>query len=147
MKWVKSLLTILLLSCATIAVAQNRVVSTGTTSRTVINLNDTTGGGTMSIWEQLEQERIAQEKAEQQRLLQEQAEREVAEKARIRREQQKRIAAEQQEPAEREAAEKARIRREKQERIAAEQREQQERIAAEQREQQEENFPLERWLE
>ena len=137
MKQVKNLLTILLLSCAALAVAQNRVVSTSTTSsHTVIDLNDTTGGGTMSIWEQLEQERIAQEEAEQLRQQQEQAEREAAEKARIRREQQERIAAEQQEPAEREAAEKARIRRE-----------QQERIAAEQREQQEENFPLERWLE
>ena len=124
MKQVKNLLTILLLSCAALAVAQNRVVSTSTTSsHTVIDLNDTTGGGTMSIWEQLEQERIAQEEAEQ--LRQQQA----AEKARIKREQQERIAAEQQE------------------RIAAEQREQQERIAAEQREQQEENFPLERWLE
>lgn len=143
MKQVKNLLTILLLSCAALAVAQNRVVSTSTTSsHTVIDLNDTTGGGTMSIWEQLEQERIAQEEAEQLRQQQE-----AAEKARIKREQQERIAAEQQELAEREAAEKARIRREKQERIAAEQREQQERIAAEQREQQEENFPLERWLE
>lgn len=122
MKQVKNLLTILLLSCAALAVAQNRVVSTSTTSsHTVIDLNDTTGGGTMSIWEQLEQERIAQEEAEQLR--------------------------QQQEQAEREAAEKARIKREQQERIAAEQREQQERIAAEQREQQEENFPLERWLE
>lgn len=117
MKQVKNLLTILLLSCAALAVAQNRVVSTSTTfSHTVIELNDTTGGGTMSIWEQLEQERIAQEEAEQLRQQQE-------------------------------LAEKARIKREQQERIAAEQREQQERIAAEQREQQEENFPLERWLE
>lgn len=66
MKQVKNLLTILLLSCAALAVAQNRVVSTSTTSsHTVIDLNDTTGGGTMSIWEQLEQERIAQEEAEQ----------------------------------------------------------------------------------
>ena len=159
MKRVKSLLTILLLSCATIAVAQNWVVSTGTTSSTFINLKDTTGGGTMSIWEQLEQERIAQEKAEQQRLLQEQAEREVAEKARIEREEQERLAAElraQQEKAEQErlAAEKAqqkeqerlaaelRAQREKaeQERLAAEKARQkeQERIAAEQRAQQKE---------
>ena len=133
MKRVKSLLTILLLSCAALAVAQNRVVNTGTASRTVINLNDTTGSGTMSIWEQLEQERIAQEKAEQLRQQQEQAEREAAEKARLEREEQERIAAEQrlqQEKAEQErlAAEKAR--QKEQERIAAEQRAQQEKSRA-----------------
>ena len=145
MKRVKSLLTILLLSCAALAVAQNRVVNTGTASRTVINLNDTTGGGTMSIWEQLEQERVAQEKAEQLRQQQEQAEREAAEKARLEREEQERIAAEQrlqQEKAEQErlAAEKAR--QKEQERIAAEQRLQQEkaeqeRLAAEKAQQKE----------
>ena len=134
MKRVKSLLTILLLSCATIAVAQNRVVSTGTTSRTVINLNDTTGGGTMSIWEQLEQERIAQEKAEQQRLLQEQAEREAAEKARIEREEQERLAAELRAEQERIAVEKAR--QKEQERIAAEQRAQQKELARQEAERQ-----------
>lgn len=134
MKRVKSLLTILLLSCAALAVAQNRVVNTGTASRTVINLNDTTGGGTMSIWEQLEQERVAQEKAEQLRQQQEQAEREAVEKARQEREEQERLAAEQrvqQEKAEQErlAAEKAR--QKEQERIAAEQRLQQEKAEQE----------------
>lgn len=139
MKRIKGLLTILCLFCAAFVAAQNRVVSTGTTSRTVINMNDTTGGGTMSIWEQLEQERIAQEKAEQLRLQQEQAEREAAEKARLAQEKQERLAAEQraqQEKAEQERIAAEKVRQKEQERLAAEQRAQQEkaeqeRIAAE----------------
>ena len=107
-----SILLLLLIAISYPIVAQERnvIVNTNSVDRTVITTNPTSGGN-MDIWAQLEQERIAAEKAEQERIeaaKKAEEERLAAEKA-----EQDRIAAEQ---AARLAAEKA-----EQERIAAEQ--------------------------
>ena len=107
-----SILLLLLIAISYPIVAQERnvIVNTNSVDRTVITTNPTSGGN-MDIWAQLEQERIAAEKAEQERIeaaKKAEEERIAAEKA-----EQERIAAEQ---AARLAAEKA-----EQERIAAEQ--------------------------
>lgn len=107
-----SILLLLLIAISYPIVAQERnvIVNTNSVDRTVITTNPTSEGN-MDIWAQLEQERIAAEKAEQERIeaaKKAEAERIAAEKA-----EQERIAAEQ---AARLAAEKA-----EQERIAAEQ--------------------------
>lgn len=107
-----SILLLLLIAISYPIVAQERnvIVNTNSVDRTVITTNPTSEGN-MDIWAQLEQERIAAEKAEQERIeaaKKAEEERIAAEKA-----EQKRIAAEQ---AARLAAEKA-----EQERIAAEQ--------------------------
>ena len=123
MKSVSSIVLLLLVVCiSSRAFSQQRnvVINTNSIDRTVI-----TNGSNVDIWEQLEQERIAAEKAEQARIAAERAEQEriAAEKA-----EQARIAAENAEQA-RIAAEKA-----EQARIAAEKAEQA-RIAAENAEQ------------
>ena len=107
-----SILLLLLIAISYPIVAQERnvIVNTNSVDRTVITTNPTSEGN-MDIWAQLEQERIAAEKAEQERIeaaKKAEEERIAAEKA-----EQERIAAEQ---AARLAAEKA-----EQERIAAEQ--------------------------
>ena len=107
-----SILLLLLIAISYPIVAQERnvIVNTNSVDRTVITTNPTSEGN-MDIWAQLEQERIAAEKAEQERIeaaKKAEEERLAAEKA-----EQERIAAEQ---AARLAAEKA-----EQERIAAEQ--------------------------
>ena len=107
-----SILLLLLIAISYPIVAQERnvIVNTNSVDRTVITTNPTSEGN-MDIWAQLEQERIAAEKAEQERIeaaKKAEKERIAAEKA-----EQERIAAEQ---AARLAAEKA-----EQERIAAEQ--------------------------
>ena len=114
-----------LLFCAICTIAQNRVVYTGSTSRQVINLNDTAGGGSLSIWEQLEQERLEQERAEQERLLQEQERLAVEKREQEEKAEQERLAAEQ----------RAKEAKAEQERLAAEKalQKEQERLAAEQR--------------
>lgn len=104
------LLLLIALSYPIVAQERNVIVNTNSVDRTVITTNPTSGGN-MDIWAQLEQERIAAEKAEQERIeaaKKAEEERIAAEKA-----EQERIAAEQ---AARLAAEKA-----EQERIAAEQ--------------------------
>ena len=113
MKSVSSIVLLLLVVCiSSRAFSQQRnvVINTNSIDRTVI-----TNGSNVDIWEQLEQERIAAEKAEQARIAAERAEQEriAAEKA-----EQARIAAERAEQ-ERIAAEKA-----EQARIAAENAEQ-----------------------
>ena len=113
MKSVSSIVLLLLVVCiSSRAFSQQRnvVINTNSIDRTVI-----TNGSNVDIWEQLEQERIAAEKAEQARIAAERAEQEriAAEKA-----EQARIAAENAEQA-RIAAEKA-----EQARIAAENAEQ-----------------------
>ena len=118
-----SILLLLLIAISYPIVAQERnvIVNTNSVDRTVITTNPSSEGN-MDIWAQLEQERIAAEKAEQERIeaaKKAEEERLAAEKA-----EQDRIAAEQ---AARLAAEKA-----EQERIAAEQ----ERYKAEKAEQQ-----------
>ena len=107
-----SILLLLLIAISYPIVAQERnvIVNTNSVDRTVITTNPTSGGN-MDIWAQLEQERIAAEKAEQERI-------EAAKKA-----EEERIAAEKAEQ-ERIAAEQAAL-------LAAEKAEQ-ERIAAEQ---------------
>ena len=107
-----SILLLLLIAISYPIVAQERnvIVNTSSVDRTVITTNPTSEGN-MDIWAQLEQERIAAEKAEHERIeaaKKAEKERIAAEKA-----EQERIAAEQ---AARLAAEKA-----EQERIAAEQ--------------------------
>lgn len=111
-----SILLLLLIAISYPIVAQERnvIVNTNSVDRTVITTNPTSGGN-MDIWAQLEQERIAAEKAEQERIeaaKKAEEERIAAEKA-----EQERIAAEQ---AARLAAEKA-----EQERYKAEKAEQQ----------------------
>ena len=104
------LLLLIALSYPIVAQERNVIVNTNSVDRTVITTNPTSEGN-MDIWAQLEQERIAAEKAEQERIeaaKKAEEERIAAEKA-----EQERIAAEQ---AARLAAEKA-----EQERIAAEQ--------------------------
>ena len=104
------LLLLIALSYPIVAQERNVIVNTNSVDRTVITTNPTSGGN-MDKWAQLEQERIAAEKAEQERIeaaKKAEEERIAAEKA-----EQERIAAEQ---AARLAAEKA-----EQERIAAEQ--------------------------
>ena len=143
MKSVSSIVLLLLVVCiSSRAFSQQRnvVINTNSIDRTVI-----TNGSNVDIWEQLEQERIAAEKAEQARIAAERAEQEriaaeKAEQARIaaERAEQERIAAEKAEQARiaAENAEQARIAAEKAEqaRIAAEKAEQA-RIAAENAEQ------------
>lgn len=111
-----SILLLLLIAISYPIVAQERnvIVNTNSVDRTVITTNPTSGGN-MDIWAQLEQERIAAEKAEQERIeaaKKAEEERIAAEKA-----EQERLAAEQ---AARLAAEKA-----EKERLRAEQAEQQ----------------------
>ena len=110
---VSSIVLLLVLSISSSAFSQERnvIVNTNSVGRTVITTNPNSNGN-VDIWAQLEQERIAAEKAEQERIAAEKAE-------------QERIAAEKAEQ-ERIAAEKA-----EQERIAAEKKAEQERIAAE----------------
>ena len=111
--------------------AQSRnVINTTSTERTVITNSNNSSGNNVDIWQQLEQERLAAEKAEQERI--------EAEK----RAEQERIEAEQKAEQERLAAEKAkqeRIAAEKaeQERLAAEKKAEQERLAAEKKAEQE----------
>ena len=116
MKRVLSIFLLLLIAISYPMVAQERnvIVNTNSVDRTVITTNPTSDGN-MDIWAQLEQERIAAEKAEQERIeaaKKAEEERLAAEKA-----EQERIAAEQ---AARLAAEKA-----EKERLRAEQAEQQ----------------------
>ena len=126
---VSSIVLLLVLSISSSAFSQERnvIVNTNLVGRTVITTNPNSNGN-VDIWAQLEQERIAAEKAEQERIAAEKAEQEriAAEKA-----EQERIAAEKAEQ-ERIAAEKA-----EQERIAAEKKAEQERIAAEKKAEQE----------
>ena len=116
MKRVLSILLLLLIAISYPIVAQERnvIVNTNSVDRTVITTNPTLDGN-VDIWAQLEQERIAAEKAEQERIeaaKKAEEERLAAEKA-----EQERIAAEQ---AARLAAEKA-----EKERLRVEQAEQQ----------------------
>ena len=64
-----SILLLLLIAISYPIVAQERnvIVNTNSVDRTVITTNPTSGGN-MDIWAQLEQERIAAEKAEQERI-------------------------------------------------------------------------------
>ena len=107
-----SILLLLLIAISHPIVAQERnvIVNTNSVDRTVITTNPTSEGN-MDIWAQLEQERIAAEKAEQERI--EAAKKAEAERLAAAKAEQERIAAEQ---AARLAEEKA-----EQERIAAEQ--------------------------
>lgn len=107
-----SILLLLLIAISYPIVAQERnvIVNTNSVDRTVITTNPTSEGN-MDIWAQLEQERIAAEKAEQERI--EAAKKAEEERLAAAKAEQERIAAEQ---AARFAAEKA-----EQERIAAEQ--------------------------
>ena len=107
-----SILLLLLIAISYPIVAQERnvIVNTNSVDRTVITTNPTSEGN-MDIWAQLEQERIAAEKAEQERI--EAAKKAEEERLAAAKAEQERIAAEQ---AARLAAEKA-----EQERIAAEQ--------------------------
>ena len=107
-----SILLLLLIAISYPIVAQERnvIVNTNSIDRTVITTNPTSEGN-MDIWAQLEQERIAAEKAEQERI--EAAKKAEEERIAAAKAEQERIAAEQ---AARLAAEKA-----EQERIAAEQ--------------------------
>ena len=107
-----SILLLLLIAISYPIVAQERnvIVNTNSVDRTVITTNPTSEGN-MDIWAQLEQERIAAEKAEQERI--EAAKKAEAERLAAAKAEQERIAVEQ---AARLAAEKA-----EQERIAAEQ--------------------------
>ena len=100
------LLLLIALSYPIVAQERNVIVNTNSVDRTVITTNPTSGGN-MDIWAQLEQERIAAEKAEQERI-------EAAKKA-----EEERIAAEKAEQ-ERIAAEQERYKSEKaeQQRIA-----------------------------
>ena len=107
-----SILLLLLIAISYPIVAQERnvIVNTNSVDRTVITTNPTSEGN-MDIWAQLEQERIAAEKAEQERI-------EAAKKA-----EEERLAAEKAEQERRAAEQAARLAAEKaeQERIAAEQ--------------------------
>ena len=107
-----SILLLLLIAISYPIVAQERnvIVNTNSVDRTVITTNPTSEGN-MDIWAQLEQERIAAEKAEQERI--EAAKKAEEERLAAAKAEQERIAAEQ---AARIAAEKA-----EQERLAAEQ--------------------------
>lgn len=107
-----SILLLLLIAISYPIVAQERnvIVNTNSVDRTVITTNPTSEGN-MDIWAQLEQERIAAEKAEQERI--EAAKKAEEERIAAAKAEQERIVAEQ---AARLAAEKA-----EQERIAAEQ--------------------------
>lgn len=104
------LLLLIAISYPIIAQERNVIVNTSSVDRTVITTNPTSEGN-MDIWAQLEQERIAAEKAEQERI--EAAKKAEKERIAAAKAEQERIAAEQ---AARLAAEKA-----EQERIAAEQ--------------------------
>lgn len=111
-----SILLLLLIAISHPIVAQERnvIVNTNSVDRTVITTNPTSEGN-MDIWAQLEQERIAAEKAEQERI--EAAKKAEAERLAAAKAEQERIAAEQ---AARLAAEKA-----EQERYKSEKAEQQ----------------------
>lgn len=111
-----SILLLLLIAISYPIVAQERnvIVNTNSVDRTVITTNPTSEGN-MDIWAQLEQERIAAEKAEQERI--EAAKKAEAERLAAAKAEQERIAAEQ---AARLAAEKA-----EQERYKSEKAEQQ----------------------
>lgn len=111
-----SILLLLLIAISYPIVAQERnvIVNTNSVDRTVITTNPTSEGN-MDIWAQLEQERIAAEKAEQERI--EAAKKAEEERLAAAKAEQERIAAEQ---AARLAAEKA-----EQERYKAEKDEQQ----------------------
>ena len=111
-----SILLLLLIAISYPIVAQERnvIVNTNSVDRTVITTNPTSGGN-MDIWAQLEQERIAAEKAEQERI--EAAKKAEEERIAAAKAEQERIAAEQ---AARLAAEKA-----EQERYKSEKAEQQ----------------------
>lgn len=129
-----SILLLLLIAISYPIVAQERnvIVNTNSVDRTVITTNPTSGGN-MDIWAQLEQERIAAEKAEQERIeaaKKAEEERLAAEKA-----EQVRIAAEQAARLAAEKAEQERLAAEQAARLAAEKAEK-ERLRAEQAEQQ-----------
>ena len=129
-----SILLLLLIAISYPIVAQERnvIVNTNSVDRTVITTNPTSGGN-MDIWAQLEQERIAAEKAEQERIeaaKKAEEERLAAEKA-----EQVRIAAEQAARLAAEKAEQERLATEQAARLAAEKAEK-ERLRAEQAEQQ-----------
>ena len=127
---VSSIVLLLVLSISSSAFSQERnvIVNTNSAGRTVITTNPNSNGN-VDIWAQLEQERIAAEKAEQERIAAEKK----AEQERIeaeKRAEQERIEAAKRAEQERLAAEKA-----EQERIAAEKKAEQERLAAEKAEQ------------
>ena len=127
---VSSIVLLLVLSISSSAFSQERnvIVNTNSAGRTVITTNPNSNGN-VDIWAQLEQERIAAEKAEQERIAAEKK----AEQERIeaeKRAEQERIEAAKRAEQERLAAEKA-----EQERIATEKKAEQERLAAEKAEQ------------
>lgn len=134
MKRVLSILLLLLIAISFPIIAQERnvIVNTNSVGRTVITTNPTSDGN-VDIWAQLEQERIAAEKAEQERIeaaKKAEEERLAAEKA-----EQERIAAEQAARLAAEKAERERLAAEQAARLAAEKAEK-ERLKAEQAEQQ-----------
>ena len=115
------LLLLIALSYPIVAQERNVIVNTNSVDRTVITTTPTSEGN-VDIWAQLEQERLAAEKAEQERLAAEKAE-----QVRIAAEQAARLAAEK--------AEQERLATEQAARLAAEKAEK-ERLRAEQAEQQ-----------
>ena len=115
------LLLLIALSYPIVAQERNVIVNTNSVDRTVITTTPTSEGN-VDIWAQLEQERLAAEKAEQERLAAEKAE-----QVRIAAEQAARLAAEK--------AEQERLAAEQAARLAAEKVEK-ERLRAEQAEQQ-----------
>lgn len=134
MKRVLSIFLLLLIAISYPIVAQERnvIINTNSVDRTIIITNPTSDGN-VDIWAQLEQERIAAEKAEQERIeaaKKAEEERLAAEKA-----EQERIAAEQAARLAAEKAEQERLAAEQAARLAAEKAEK-ERLRAEQAEQQ-----------
>lgn len=134
MKRVLSIFLLLLIAISYPIVAQERnvIINTNSVDRTVITTNPTSDGN-VDIWAQLEQERIAAEKAEQERIeaaKKAEEERLAAEKA-----EQERIAAEQAARLAAEKAEQERLAAEQAARLAAEKAEK-ERLKAEKAEQQ-----------
>ena len=129
-----SILLLLLIAISYPIVAQERnvIVNTNSVDRTVITTNPTSEGN-MDIWAQLEQERIAAEKAEQERI--EAAKKADAERIAAEKAEQERIVAEQAARLAAEKAEQERIAAEQAARLAAEKAEQ-ERYKAEKAEQQ-----------
>ena len=129
-----SILLLLLIAISYPIVAQERnvIVNTNSVDRTVITTNPSSEGN-MDIWAQLEQERIAAEKAEQERI--EAAKKAEEERIAAAKAEQERIAAEQAARLAAEKAEQERIAAEQAARLAAEKAEQ-ERYKAEKDEQQ-----------
>lgn len=126
------LLLLIALSYPIVAQERNVIVNTNSVDRTVITTTPTSEGN-VDIWAQLEQERLAAEKAEQERIeaaKKAEEERLAAEKA-----EQVRIAAEQAAQLAAEKAEQERLAAEQAARLAAEKAEK-ERLRAEQAEQQ-----------